>query len=124
MEYYTYGYPNDVPLITRDCCGGIDGADIEEAVTNAMINFMPSINNNFGDVHTHIDEAKDEILAKECGCGGGSGCDDCCICLATKCDLNQAVNKINEHIDTKFNEIDFISKFSDLNQQIATLING
>ena len=124
MEYYTYGYPNDVPLITRDCCGGIDGADIEEAVTNVMKNFMPSINNNFGDVHTHIDDAKDEILAKECGCEGGSGCDDCCICLATKCDLNQAVNKINEHIDSKFNEIDFISQFSDLNQQIATLING
>ena len=124
MEYYTYGYPNDVPLITRDCCGGIDGADIEEAVTNVMKNFMPSINNNFGDVHTHIDEAKDEILAKDCSCGGGSGCDDCCICVATKCDLNQAVNKINEHIDSKFNEIDFISQFSDLNQQIATLING
>lgn len=124
MEYYTYGYPNDVPLITRDCCESIDSADIEEAVTNAMMSFIPSINSNFGEVHTHIDNAKEEILAKECECSCGIGCDDCSICLATKCDLNDAVDKINEHIDNKFNEIDFMSQFSDLNQQIATLING
>lgn len=125
MEYYTYGYPNDVPLIKNDCCNAIDTADIEEAVTNAVMSLMPSINDGFDGVNTHIDSAKDEIIASksECHCGG-CGCDDCNICLATKCDINDAVNRINEHIDSKFNEIDFLSQFSDLNQQIETLING
>ncbi len=122
MEYYTYGYPKDVPLIAKQCCCNTNTDDIETAVTNAIMNFMPTINDNFGDVHTHIDTAKDEILSAECGGCGGCDC-GCDICVATKCDLNHAVNKINEHIDNKFNEIDFMGQFSDLNAQIERLMN-
>ena len=121
MNYYDYGYPKNVPLIAKTCCG-VDTEDIESAVTNAIMNIMPTINNSFGDVHTHIDEAKDDIMSVECGnCGGCEN--ECGICLATKCDLNQAITKINEHIDSKFEEIDFIRQFGDLNEQIATFMN-
>ena len=129
MEYYTYGYPKDVPLIAKTCCCSTNTDDIEAAVTNAIMNFMPTINDNFGDVHTHIDTAKDEILSAECdgcGCSGCSDCSDCgsCnVCLATKCDISQAVKKINEHIDSKFDEIDFLGQFSDLNAHIEMLMN-
>ncbi len=119
MEYYTYGYPKNVPLIKEVCCGGADSEEIEAAVTNAIMSFMPTIENNFTAVNVHIDEAKDEILNSDCGCNCDGGCDNCC--GVTKCDLCRAVEKINEHIDSKFEEVDFLGHFEDLNEQIRNL---
>ena len=118
MNYYTYGYPLDVPLIPRNCCCGVDGLDIEDAVANAIANFEPAINGRFDEVNAHIDEAKREIMSSDCGCG------DCGCCVATKCDINHAIDKINKHIDSKFNEIDFTTQFSNLNEQISELIGN
>jgi len=117
MDYFTYGYPKNVPLIKETCCGGADSAEIEEAVTNAIMNIMPTIENNFITVNEHIDDAKEEILDADCNCGGC--CDDGC--GITKCDLCRVVEKINEHIDSKFEEVDFLGHFEDLNEQIRNL---
>jgi hypothetical protein len=43
--------------------------------------------------------------------------------LATKDDIANAVTQINSHTDEKFDEVDFLRHFSDLNQQIANLNN-
>ena len=42
-------------------------------------------------------------------------------CVATKQDIADAVTKINAHTDEKFNEVDFLKQFSDLNEQIKNI---
>lgn len=45
-----------------------------------------------------------------------------CLCnMANKNDIKQAVEQINTHIDAKFDEVDFIKQFDDLNNQLKEL---
>lgn len=128
MDLNTWGYPNDVGLINK--CDQmvetitnivIDKSVIQNAVTNAI----NPLNERIDDVNEHIDTAKTEIM-ENCTSGGESGNDGCCGCcnVATKCDLRNAVNAINSHIDEKLDSYDFEGKFGDINDQINELLNG
>ena len=45
-----------------------------------------------------------------------------CMCnVATKKDIQNAVEKVNQHTDSKFDEVDFIKNFTDLNNEIKKL---
>lgn len=123
MDLNTWGYPNDVGLINK--CDQmletitnivIDKTVIQNAVTEAI----DPLNDKFDEVNGHIDTAKEEILEN---CSGGSDDDCCCGCcnVATKCDLRNAVNTINAHIDEKLESYDFDAKFENLNEQINEL---
>ena len=106
-DYHLYGYPNEVPLITK----------------------MEQFEDMFGNIEVDVDidydlieETIKEAVAESCH---PCDCDDCnpcpqpCCCeLATKEDICRAVCQINHHIDTKFEEIDFPSMFEDLNEQV------
>jgi len=93
----------------------IDKNEIKETIETSVHDSLGNIDCKFCSVHNHIEKAKNEIIS-----GGSSGC----TCnLATKEDVANAVTQINAHTDEKFNEIDFMQQFSDLNQQIANLNN-
>lgn len=93
----------------------IDKKEIRETIETSVEKSLGNIDCKFCSVHNHIEKAKNEIIDK-----GSSGC----TCnLATKEDVANAVTQINTHVDEKFNEVDFLKQFSDLNQQIAGINN-
>lgn len=124
MEYYTYGYPKEVPLISywNRLRNGSCDVDIENTINNAIMNVMPRFENNFTQVNEHIDDAKEEILAGCDGCGRSSV--DCGCCVATKCDIGRAIEQINSHIDAKFDEVGFTEQFMNINQMVNQLLNN
>ena len=127
-EYKEYGYNDKVPLIDKcsqmydyleqkfNSIGHIDTDVIENTITNTIENSLGDINCKFCTVNKNINRAKKEIIEEV------QEIKTPCLChLATKEDVRQAVKDINEHTDEKFNEINFIEKFSDLNQQVREL---
>lgn len=74
------------------------------------------VTDNTNKLSKQIEESKEEIIS-EIG-----NIDMPCLCnLATKKDVEDAVNKVNEHTDNKFNEINFEEQFENLNNQIKNL---
>ena len=93
----------------------VDKNEIKETIETSVSESLGNIDCKFCSVHNHIERAKNEIIENT-----GSGC----TCnLATKEDVANAVTQINTHVDEKFNEVDFLKQFSDLNQQIAGINN-
>lgn len=123
--YRPYDYTSgDIPLITRmeqfkeilsgEITVDVDKTTIKEAVSEGL----GDINCQFCSVHNHIDRAKEKIIDKieenkPCMCN-----------LATKEDVANAVTKINKHTDEKFDEIDFLSQFENLNEKVSSLKNN
>lgn len=106
MELNTYGYPVDVGLITK--CDQMMSAITKvikeketvskEVIKEAVTESIEPLDNKFNEVNTNIENAKNEILEN----GGDSG--GCCGCrkLATKADIQNAVNEIKNDINEKF----------------------
>lgn len=92
--YYTYGYPDDVPLIS------------------VWSQLLDKIENTHIDIDMNaIENTIRETISETCG--------DCSKCEhATKTDIDNAVCEINNHIDAKLDAIDFPSMFADLNEQV------
>ena len=127
--YRPYEYNYDTPYIGRTgvienyldkkfSSISIDTDEVKEVIETSVHDSLGNIDCKFCSVHNHIERAKNEIIENENGGGGGCTCN-----LATKEDIANAVTQINSHTDEKFDEIDFLSHFSDLNQQIANLNN-
>lgn len=124
-DYKRYDYNTDVGLIgrTEQFIDYIDNKldnfsintdEIKETVKESVDESMKEINCNIKHVNYHIEEAKNEIINNMSDCGG-----HICDCnIATKADINKAVCQINQHVDEKFDEIDFLKQFSDLNEEI------
>lgn len=131
--YSTYDYDDNAPFkertvvieeyidkklkgINTSCsCDNMNTDKIEDTVKDAVKDSLEDINCKFCAIHNHIDKAKDEIIENEnakCDCN-----------LATKEDIENVVSKINGHTDDKFNEIDFMKQFSDLNEQMSKITN-
>lgn len=111
--YRPYDVDYDVPYIGRTgviknyldkkfSSISVDQDAINNTVRTSVTESLGNINCNFCSIHNHIDSAKQELLDKG----------------------NNMVSEINAHTDEKFNEIDFIKQFSDLNEQIASLKNN
>ena len=123
-----YDYGDYTPLTSR--CEQIkeyldeklDGMDSEHISTT----IRDSVNENMDDIrcrlcHTncHIENAKNEIIEKV------EQCKSQCAAFhtETKEAIADAIDNINRHTDNKFDEIDFETKFSDLNEQIKSFNN-
>lgn len=93
----------------------VDTEGIKDTIEHTIDKSLGNIDCKFYSVHNHIEKAKDQIINSQ---GGSPGC--CCE-LATKADIDNAVCRINSHVDEKFDEVDFIKQFSDLNEQVRKL---
>lgn len=123
-----YGYFDQIPLSSR--CEQIkdyldkkigDVSDIREVIKDTITDSMSDYDEKFCHTNCHIERAKKEIIHKIDDCGH---CDSGCCCeLATKEDISNAIEEINEHTDCKFDEINFKQEFHDLNEQIREINN-
>lgn len=123
-SYRRYDYDSDVELITRteqleDYLDSkfsnisVDTDVVKDTIETTINNSMQDVKNGICGVNCHIENAKNEII-NNMSCGVNP-------CVATKQDIADAVKKINDHTDEKFNEVDFLKQFSDLNEQIKNL---
>ena len=123
-SYRRYDYDSDVELITRteqieDYLDSkfsnisVDTDVVKDTIETTINNSMQDVKNGICGVNCHIENAKNEII-NNMGCGVNP-------CAATKQDIADAVTKINTHTDEKFNEVDFLKQFSDLNEQIKNI---
>lgn len=141
-----YGYLDNIPLSSK--CEQLkdyfdkkfdEVSNIKEVIKETIIDNIPTYDDEFKTINDNIDESvevikneinestnviKDEIdesteeiinQIKENG-----NC-ECCCQLATKKDIKEAVEQINSHTDSKFDEINFRQQFQDLNKQILNL---
>lgn len=110
MDYRGWKFRDKVPLIPRDQQWknyfdgkfgdidiDIDSNEIKETIENTL---NSSLDCKFCGVHNHIEEAKEHLC----------------------CDICHAKKDIKEHIDNKFDEINFEEQFSNLNEQAETII--
>lgn len=123
-SYRRYDYDSDVELITRteqieDYLDSkfsnisVDTDIVKDTIETTIDNSMQDVKNGICGVNCHIENAKNEII-NNMSCGVNP-------CVATKQDIADAVTKINAHTDEKFNEVDFLKQFSDLNEQIKNI---
>ena len=112
VKYRTYGYRSNVPLVSREQqwksyfdgkFGGIDvDVDIDTSgITESITNLGEKMDTKFCEIHHHLDDVKCHLC-----------CDICC-----------AKKDIKKHIDTKFTEVNFERKFSDLNAQVEQILS-
>lgn len=112
--YNTYDFDPDTSFIPLKCnCKvDVDLSSITEAINEKLCN-------NFCQTNHNIKHSTDKII-KEIR----DNKTEICLCnIASKEDIKNAVNKINEHIDEKFDEIDFMNQFENLNNQINNIKN-
>ena len=123
-SYRRYDYDSDVELITRteqieDYLDSkfsnisVDTDVVKDTIETTINNSMQDVKNGICGVNCHIENAKNEII-NNMSCGINP-------CVATKQDIADSVTKINAHTDEKFNEVDFLKQFSDLNEQIKNI---
>lgn len=117
-RYLVYDFYLDSPFIPLkgDCnceCNSVDIDSIKNAIDESLDDKLKHIN-------CHINCATSTIIneIKESN-------QEICLCnMATKKDIINAVNEINTHVDEKFNEIDFIKQFDNLNNQLENIKNN
>ena len=120
-NYNTYDFNPDTPFIpiSGDCtcnCGDVivDVDGIMEAIEDAKNEVKEQLQEQFKDTNKHICCSTEHIIDKiPCMCN-----------VATKKDIQNAVDKVNQHTDSKFDEIDFKSQFENLNNQLNNIQNG
>ena len=88
-------------------------------VENAKNEIIDDIKHKICHTNCHIENAKNEIIEKVEQ--GKSQC--AAFHTETKEAIADAIDNINRHTDNKFDEIDFETKFSDLNEQIKSFKN-
>ena len=113
LDYRGWKYRDKVPLIPRDQQWfgyfekkfadidvdiDIDTDEIKEVIETTI---NKNLDGKFCNVHKHIEDAKKHLC-----------CDICC-----------AKKDIKKHIDNKIDPIHFEEQFSNLNEQVETIIN-
>lgn len=117
-SYNTYDFDPDTPFIPLKCCcenspnQSVDLEAIKDVIDDSLDERIKHINCHINCATTSIiNEIKDSNK-------------EICLCnMATKKDITQAVNNINKHIDDKFDEVDFIKQFDNLNNQLKEIKN-
>lgn len=145
-----YDYGNYTPLTSRceqikeyldEKLNGIDSEHISTTIRDSVNENMDDIKQKICHTNCHIENAKNEIIDdikhKICHTNchienakneiiekveqGKSQC--AAFYTETKEAIADAIDNINRHTDNKFDEIDFETKFSDLNEQIKSFNN-
>ena len=88
-------------------------------IENAKNEIIDDIKHKICHTNCHIENAKNEIIEKVEQ--GKSQC--AAFHTETKEAIADAIDNINRHTDNKFDEIDFETKFNDLNEQIKSFNN-
>ena len=88
-------------------------------IENAKNEIIDDIKQKICHTNCHIENAKNEIIEKVEQ--GKSQC--AAFHTETKEAIADAIDNINRHTDNKFDEIDFETKFSNLNEQIKSFNN-
>lgn len=131
INYRTYGYRSNAPLVSLqdqwiayfnkkfdgidvnvefDTDGIIEAVDnskneiievINNTETNIENNITGTLEDKFNEVNEHIESAKSHLC----------------------CDICRAKKDIKKHIDDKFAAANFEQHFSDLNEQVAEILN-
>lgn len=115
MDYRGWKFWDKVPLIPKSqMCKqyfdkkfseidiDIDTDAIKETIENTIENVMDAtLGQQMCRVHKHIEDAKEHLC----------------------CDICHAKKDIKQHIDNKFEEINFEEQFSNLNDQAQAIIN-
>ena len=116
--YNTYDFNQDTPFIPQKCCEiNIDVDGIKDEIIEAIDNSNCDLTHKLYHTNKHIECASENIIREVHKTN--------CLCkVATKEDIKNAVESINSHTDDKFNEIDFMSQFENLNNQIKDIKNG
>ena len=86
-------------------------------IENAKNEIIDDIKHKICHTNCHIENAKNEIIEKVEQ--GKSQC--AAFHTETKEAIADAIDNINRHTDNKFDEIDFETKFSNLNEQIKNI---
>lgn len=132
-DYKRYGFCDNVPYVSscqniKDYLDnkfeGVNNTEIvEKTVTETIDKSMGKLQCKMNvieeDIHhvcEHVCHAEDHII-HEIHKHANTGC---CNGVSKK-DLKEVVDKVNQHIDDKFNEVDFTQQFSDLNKQVADI---
>ena len=142
-----YDYGDYTPLTSRceqikeyldEKLDGIDSENISTTIRDSVNENMDDIKQKICHTNCHIENAKDEIIDdikhKICHTNchienakneiiekveqGKSQC--AAFHTENKEAIADAIDNINRHTDNKFDEIDFETKFSDLNEQIKS----
>ena len=128
-NYNTYDFNPDTPFIpiSGDCtcnCGDVivDVDGIMEAIEDAKNEVKEQLQEQFKDTKEQLQEQFKDTN-KHIHCSTEHIIDKIpCMCnVATKKDIQNAVDKVNHHTDSKFDEVDFIKNFTDLNNEIKKL---
>ena len=120
-----YHYGEYTPLASRceqikeyldEKLNGIDSEHISTTIRDSVNENMDDIRHRLYHTNKHIENAKNEINEKV-----EQSKSQCAAFHAeTKEEIADAIDNINQHTDNKFDEIDFETKFSDLNEQIKS----
>ena len=128
-NYNTYDFNTDTTFIpiSNDCtcnCGDVivDVDGIMEAIESAKNEVKEQMQEQFKDTKEQLQEQFKDTN-KHIHCSTEHIIDKIpCMCnVATKKDIQNAVDKVNQHTDSKFDEVDFIKNFTDLNNEIKKL---
>lgn len=113
MALNRWGFPNEVGLITRTdqliqslskVTVNIDASSVETVINDA-------ISESDEKIIEKINESTNEIIESMPECGG---CGDISCCVATKCDIKNAVEEIKQHIDDTVAGDEFQRLFSEV----------
>lgn len=102
----------------------IDVGDIDVIINDAFDKNLEELKVRLDTTDTNIDNAKNEIIQtiNDNNNDNDQGC-HCCCCPTVISDnsINKIIEGVNHHTDEKFNEVDFVQRFTDLNEQIKQL---
>lgn len=113
MALNRWGFPQPVGLITRtdQIIQSLSKVTVDTSSIESIVD--TSVSTAVNNITEKIDNAKTEVIDSipECEC---SQITDCCI--ATKCDIKNAVTEIKEHIDNTFNGINQTELFTEISE--------
>ena len=132
--YNTYDFNSDAPFIPSKCCGecniDIDIDSLAESVNSAVSSTITeAIKDSFNSTVTDAMDDKFQETNDHIKCATQAVLNevhevkhvihDCN--KATEHEVGKMIKGIHHHIDEKFDEIDFLSQFDNLNNQLKNL---
>lgn len=131
-DYKRYGYDDNVPYKSScesikeyldDKFAGVNGVDkkeIHDTITESMKESMSGVNRQLNGIKHDI-HCSTHVIVDEIHEHSGGGCGECLVDAITE-KLDDAVKRVNDHTDKRFDGVNFEQHFSDLNDQVAEIL--
>lgn len=98
--------------------GGVDESEVKSTIKNTINESMSCVRRDIRDVDHHLAHVEHHVIDEIHEHSGG--CCGCCGGVSEE-NIETIVQSINQHMDEKFDETKV--QFSDLNQQVADLMD-